>query len=99
MLCDERIIVEMRICFIDPVYLVLLSRAQTFVYIEAPDTLQQSLTTEHFMKACNTAEVMICCIEERRIAIGDFDTQAQQIPCRLRTSRTLVIFHGAPGPY
>ena len=72
---DECVVIEMGIGSIHPAYVLLLSRTQTFVLIQTPDTLQQSLPTKHFMKTCNAPMVMVRRIEKGSIAVSDLSSQ------------------------
>ena len=73
------IVVEMRISLINSINLARLAGAEPFVFIETPDALQQTLATQHFVNAGDAAVKMIGRVEERGIAVSDFNTQLQKL--------------------
>jgi hypothetical protein len=79
MLCHEVIVVEMTISLINSINLVRLPRTEPFVFIETPDTLQQTLATQHFVNAGDATVKTIGRIEERSIAVSDFHSQLQKL--------------------
>ena len=76
---DEVVVVEMRVGAIDAVNLRELAGAERFVFIEAPEAFQQALTAQHFMQTGDAAAEAVRGIEERGVAIGDLDAEAQQL--------------------
>src|ERR1043165_8187478 len=62
---------QMRICAIDPVDLFHLSRAERFVFVQAPKSLEQALPAQHFVQAGDAAAEAVGGVEERGVAIGD----------------------------
>ena len=67
----------MRICVIDAVNLLALTRAESFVGIQAPGAFEQTLSAQDFMNTGDTARELVCCIEKRGVAIRDFDVSLQ----------------------
>ena len=64
------IVIQFGIGTIDSVDLLTLTRAKSFVGIQAPDALKQTLPPQHFMQAGNAASELVRGIEKRCIAVG-----------------------------
>ena len=75
MLCDEGIVVKVRIGAIHAVNILKLSGAEGFVFIEAPDSLHQSLPTQHLMQTGDAATESVGGVKEGGIAIGHLNTE------------------------
>ena len=82
---DEKIVVEMRISCIHPVDLFLLPNTESLCLVKTPDSLEKSLTPQHFVKASDTATESIGTVKKCSVAIGDFDSQSQNFRCRTRS--------------
>ena len=69
---NEIVIAQMRIGIRYPGEFFGLSRRERFIFIETPDSFQQSLTPKDFVQACNAAFVIILGVEEGSVGVGDF---------------------------
>jgi hypothetical protein len=70
---DKLIVIQVRIGCIYPAYLLILSWAESFSRVQAPDAFEQSLPSQHFKKSGIAAGKVIRCIKKCRIGIGNFD--------------------------
>lgn len=66
------IIIQMRIGLIYAVNLFTLTRAESFIGVEAPDTFQQALSAQDFMQPGDTAGETIRRVEKRGVTISHF---------------------------
>src|SRR3954453_9921150 len=87
----------------DPVDLEHLARAQALPWIEAPDSLHQSLPAQDFVAAGDAAVKIVGDVEEGAVAIGDARIQRQQVGGQRtlspRGTAHLELFYGARGPH
>ncbi len=74
----ELIVVEMTISLINSIYLARLAGTEPFGFIETPDSLQQTLAPQHFVNAGDATVKTIGRVEERGIAVRDFNPQLQK---------------------
>jgi hypothetical protein len=63
-LADKFIIIQVGIGGIHAIYFLQLSRAESFLRIQAPDSLQQSLPAQNFMQSCDTSKEIVGHVEE-----------------------------------
>jgi len=78
-LTNKLIVVQVWIGRIHAVDLVFLPRAEILAGVEAPDSFQQSLPSQHFVEAGDATGEVIRRVKESRISIGDFNISSQQL--------------------
>ena len=71
---DEIVIVQMRVCIVNPVDLLSLPWTKGLIGIQAPDAFQQPLASQDFMQAGDAACKVMRRVVESRVAIGDLAT-------------------------
>ena len=80
-----------------------LARAQSLVWVQAPDALQQPLAAQHFMAAGNAALKVMRHVKQCAIAVGHLAVQRQQFGRYLPACNRLVCareqLHGALRPH
>src|SRR5438874_12785228 len=74
---DERVVIQVRIGFVDPIDFGELSGSKSFGWIQTPDSFEQALTTEDLMQSCNAPGKSICCIEKCGVGVSHFDGAAE----------------------
>lgn len=71
MLGDKIVIIEMRVGGADTIDLRKLTGTERFMLVEAPQTFEQALAAQDFVKTGDAAAEGVRSIEEGCIAIGD----------------------------
>src|SRR6516225_11165321 len=64
------IVIQLRVGTIYAVNLLFLSGTKSLMRIQAPNTFEQSLSSQYFMHTGDAAREVICGIKKRRIAVG-----------------------------
>src|ERR1700741_2883807 len=67
---NKLVVIQFRIGPIYPVNLLFLSGTESFLRIQAPNTLEQALSPQYFMQTGDAPREVVTCIKKRRIAIG-----------------------------
>ena len=75
---DKIVIVEPRIRRLHPADFICLAGAQGLVRIEAPDTVEQALTPQHFVATGDAAFEVVRHIEKGTVAVGDLRVEREQ---------------------
>ena len=75
---DEFIIIQMRIGVVDAIDFCRLPRAKRLVGIKTPGSLQQALSAQDFVQTSDTSCELVSRVEERRVAVSNFDASTQQ---------------------
>src|SRR5580693_4969567 len=88
----------MRISAIDAVNLVHLAGAERFVFVQAPEAVEQALPPQHFVQAGDAAAESIGSVEEGGVAIGDLGAELQQFGCGFGVAAALEAFDRTPRP-
>ena len=78
MLIDELVVIQVRICGVDPINLFTLTRRQRFLRIKTLDAAEESLAAQYLVEAGDTAGEPMGGIEERGIGIGHLSRLNQQ---------------------
>jgi hypothetical protein len=78
-LANKSIIVQMRICGIDPLDFGELTTAEGLVRIQAPGSFQQTLSAQDFVQARDASREIVGSVEEGCIAIRDLQSGPQEI--------------------
>src|SRR5262245_21302208 len=104
MLCDECIIVEVRIGLANARDLLLLPRREILLWVEAPGSLEQSLASQLFVDAGDTAVEVVRGIEDRAVAVGELYAIAEptpliERPCLPLTVQPLQQLHAPARPH
>lgn len=73
----ERVVVEVRVSVTDAIDFLCLTRAESFLGIEALDSLEEPLTMEDHVQTRDAAGETMCGIEEGGIGVGDFSIAAE----------------------
>src|SRR5690349_16250360 len=76
---DESVICKVGIRSADAIDFRRLSGTERFVWIETPDTVQQSLPAQHFMNAGDTTLVVVGRIEHCGVGIRKLDGRSHQL--------------------
>src|ERR1700719_3468221 len=76
---NEFIILQMMIKLADAIYLLCLTRGQSFEWIETPAPFKKTLPSQNFVNNGNAAVKIVNGIEQRRICVGDLLRKRQQV--------------------
>ena len=71
MLSDEGVIVKMGVCGVDAIDLFALAGTKSLLGIQAPNSLEQSLTAQHFVEPSNAAGVAVGRIKKGGVCVRD----------------------------
>lgn len=96
---DEIVVVQMRTGRVNAVDLLKLARTERFVLVEAPDAFEQALAAQDFVQTGDAAAETVRRVEERRVAVGDLDAEAQQFRCGVSVAAFLQQFDRALRPH
>ena len=76
---DEAVVVKMRVSAVDAVDFGELAGAEGFVLVEAPEAFEQALAAKDFMEAGDAAAEAVGGVEEGGVAVGDINTEAEEV--------------------
>ena len=75
---DKDIVVQVWVSSINTINLLPLARAKAFPRVKTPDAFKQSLPPQHLVQAGDAAGEAIRCVEERCVAVGNFNGAPQE---------------------
>ena len=104
MFANEVVVVEVGIGGVDPRDLFVLPGAERFVGVEAPDSFEQTLAAQGFVKTGYASGELIGSVEERRVGVGDLDASFEELRRNVRLGANdsmafIEKLYGATRPY